>query len=527
MTLDVAQSEENAPTASAMVDAAPLAAKEEHPGMSIPAAIEQAIEPSPKPVQVAPQAPVTGVAGWLVRHPKFTKEPFTYLAYQFTRATIATVPYGFGMAAGHHLFGLMSAKGQKMGYNIDGIKAFTNGIDVVKDGVNTTVKGMAAVEGMAKFELPGRTAAFGRNMARLGNSPLNPAVQIALGFTMFRFTGGIVKNLRDRVMNEKNTPEQTAAEVKHAPKTVWESMKINWPAEATGTPIAALVLGFMNAAYAPTTIPFKRDVSKSFLSQAKEVVFSKPAKLLQNAAVWTVSYSLFFLTAESLFKDKQIQLGKWKGHPNSLKNGPDDTVGGPGAVRYTPPGSDHKSADAPGNGFLPASAEDGYKTPVEDDRAHDSHEKLRYPWLTSEPSMGRFLIRRVAPVAVGISAYAALKRVGYLAEVPFKPLKGLTGQMEPITVPKLEELKVAGDLAKTAGNHGKFFLKNAYREGKATTMFGALWVATDAWGSFYDKFVHNLQKPENAVPLNEHQQDKHAELLARINAKELSSGRAA
>ncbi len=499
------------------------------PGVApLPASNDNLSSANDNGVAVAPKA--TGIGGWLAHNRWFTKEPGTYTLYQFVRATFAAVPYAFGMSAGHHLFGSISAKGQKMGYTPEGIEAFTKGVKTIqKDaalGVETEslVKGLAAVEKVAEYAKPGLEGIVGRNMVRLGTSPLNPAFQIALGFTLFRFTGGIIKNLRDRVMNEKNTEADTLREVQAAPKTIWESMKINWPAESTGTPIAALVLGFMNAAYTPV-VNVTRDKSKSFLNQMGEVVFSPKNKLLQNAAVWTLSYSLFFLAAESLFKDKQIMRGLWKGHPNSLKNGPDDTVGGPGAVNFQTPENDIATT-------IFASAEEGYKK-KEEDVAHDSQEKLRAPWLTGEPSVGRFLIRRVLPVAVGISAYAALKRVGYMTDIPLPGIKSntmaevekgipgnLSGQMEAITVE-------VGDKLKTVGDHTKFFLKNAWREGKATTMFGALWVATDAWGSFYDKFVHNLQKQENAVPLNEHQQMKHAELLARINEKEQAQGRAA
>ncbi len=359
--------------------------------------------PRPRPEETPDHA--TGIAGWLHRHRWFTKEPFTYTLYQFVRSTLASIPYGFGMAAGHHAFGFMSAKGQKMGLTEEGIKLFSK---------TPGPAGVAAVEAAAaKFEAgeiataifkEGRGAQFGRNMMRLGNSPLNAAVQIALGFTMFRFTGGLVKNLRDRVMNEKNTEEDTAYEVKRAGKTLWETAKINWPAESTGTPIAALVLGFISSAFTPSSwgTP-KLAEGEKFIDGVKRV-WSPKAKLLQNSAVWTVSYSLFFLAAESLFKDKQISRGLWKGHPNSLKNGPDDIVGGPGAVNFQTPEN---------QAILYLPAEEGYKKQEkDDDRAKDSYQKLRYPFFTGEPSMGRFLIRRILPVAVGISAYAALKRVG-------------------------------------------------------------------------------------------------------------------
>jgi len=499
-----------------------------HPDMApLPAANEN--EPPMPNLAVPAPAPATGIAGWLQRHRNFTKEPVSYTAYQFGRATIAVVPYGFGMAFGHHLFGLMSAIGQKIGLTKQGIDVFTNGEKVMQNGVETLVKGLPAVDRMAAYHVPGMKGVIGRNMMRLGNSPLNAAVQIAIGFTLFRFTGGLIKNLRDRVMNEKNTDADTAYEVKRAPHTIMETARINWPAESTATPVAALVLGFMNAAFTPSAEGIAKKLPGEKFEQAVGRVWSGKSKLLQNMAVWTLSYSLFFLLAESLFKDKQISRGLWKGHPNSLKNGPDDIVGGPGAVNFQTPENET---------ILYKSAEGGYE-PVhphvkdeKDEVAKDSHQPLRFPFFTGEPSMGRFIIRRVLPVAVGISAYAALKRVGYIAEIPKIKIGNwesemLSGPMKQMTVGELNALHVEGNALKTVGNHGKEFFKNAVREGKATTMFGALWWATDAAGSFYDKFFHNLQKKENEVPLNDNQQAHHAELLGRLNEKYQNQGRAA
>jgi hypothetical protein len=286
---------------------------------------------------------------------------------------------------------------------------------------------------------------------------------------------------------------------------------------------------------------------KGFAKQVKELWFNPKAKLLQNSAVWTFSYSLFFLLSESLFKDVQLRRGLWKGHPNSLKNGPDDVVGGPGAIDYKTPEKDiaipQDKGEKPAapSSTISLSAEEGYKRVDEkqdDEKAKDSQQVLRYPFFTAEPSVGRFIIRRLLPVSVGITAYAALKRAGYLATVP-SPIKGTaglkktaqdviesSGPMVQMTVKQYEALKSESGALATAANHGKLFLQNAWREGKATAMFGALWMATDAWGTWYDKFVHKLQQPENAVPLNEHQQQKHEELLERVNAKEQHAARA-
>lgn len=485
-------------------------------GLDTAVAVGAAIPQDLSPVKVPDRSLGAEVGRWAYAHPQFTKAPLSYLGYQFARASAAAIPYGAMMALGHHVFGTMSAVGQKMGLTAEGTKAFAEAVSQKKGGLGAAdvekfYKEFDQVAGkMGKREL---TPMIGRNMMRLGNSPMNPAVQIALGFTLFRFTGGIVKNLRDRIFNEKNTEADTIHETKHWWQTVKETAHTNWKAESGSTPIAALVLGFMNAAYIPSPegTPVRNKAlypeTKGFLTQVKEV-WSPKSKLLQNAGVWTLSYSLFFLLAECLFKDIQVRRGLWKGHPNSLKNGPDDITGGPGAVHY------HSPEEGPL--MIAQSAEQGYQKVAvhpedkghEDgkakDKADDSNHPLRYPLLTGEPSYGRFWLRRVLPVCVGISAYAALKRVGYLAA---------GGPMQQITVPKLAELK-------TVGAHAKFYLENYRREALATTMFGALWAATDLGSQWYDKFFEKLQKPENHVPLTPHQQRNHADLLARLNEKQ-------
>lgn len=502
----------------------------------------QAIEISPSQSQdIAPASDNQPEKGnWFARNRWFTKEPITYTGYQFFRSTMATIPYGFAMAFGHHVFGLASVWGQKAGLTEKGIDTFTNAVAARKGGLPAVEAAANAAHDIGEIYKSGTKAAIGRNVMRVANSPLNPAIQIAMGFTLFRFTGGVVKNLRDRVMNDKNTPEKTNEETRNWWQTIKQTVRINWPAESTGTPIAALVLGFMGAAYAPNpeSIPVRDAVKhpgiKGFGKQVKELWFNPKAKLLQNGAVWTMSYSLFFLLAECLFKDVQVRRGLWKGHPNSLKNGPDDVVGGPGAIEYKTPEKDIAiSGDTPSttitkpSATIRLSAEEGYRQVSHDDeKAKDSEHPLRYPFFTAEPSIGRFLIRRVLPVSVGITAYAALKRVGYLATTPIgkegsmlREITSSNGMMNQLTVKRFDELKTVGD-------HAKLYAQNVWREGKATAMFGVLWMATDAWGTWYDNFVHKLQLPENQVPLNEHQQQKHQELLERVNAKEQLTARA-
>jgi hypothetical protein len=102
--------------------------------------------------------------------------------------------------------------------------------------------------------------------------------------------------------------------------------------------------------------------------------------------------------------------------------------------------------------------------------------------------------------------------VGYLAA---------GGAMAPITAETYTTklMPEGATVGKRLLENAKFLGTNWKRESIATTMFGALWASTDFFGEAYDKFFHKLQKPENAVPLNDNQQAHHAELLAKLNEK--------
>lgn len=453
---------------------------------------------------------------WFHRNRWFTKEPITYTGYQFFRSAMATIPYGFGMAGMHRLMGWGRVAGERAGltpkYHAGGVAGFDAMVEqhatlgaqktaalLAKDTslvqkLETDIAALSHKIGEAK--VAGRGAELARGAARVAGSPLNQALQIGLGFTMFRFVGGLVKGQRDKVMNEKNTAEDTNRETKNWAHNIKEMAKTNWTAESTGTPVAALTLGFASANFKPVgaAIAQKQKLAngavETFGQAYKRAVFSPHAKIAQNAAIWTIAYSIFFEASERIFKDMQLKRGKWLGNANSLKNVPDDpNVGGYAADGHT----------------------------------HEFHQnepppKPKLDILTGDPSICRFVFRRVLPVAVGITGYAFMKRGGYI-------LGG--GPMQAVTHEAIKEGFAA---------NVKHFGKDAYREGLATSTFGVLWMATDAWGSWYDKFFSNLQdkageKHAHAHPpqkqLNEHQSKNMSALQEKLNAQELGQGRVA
>ncbi|MBN8542969.1 MAG: hypothetical protein J0M34_01745 [Alphaproteobacteria bacterium] len=442
-------------------------------------------------VSAQQQAASPSQGNWFHRNRWFTKEPVSYTAYQFFRSAMATIPYGFGMAAIHHLFGWVSAKGQDLGLTEEGNKAFKAAFDTpVNNPLSGAKEGMKG--GFAKaitdvvdktgdaahdFHKAGWKGKLGRNMIRVANSPLNAALQIGLAFSMFRFVGSLIKGTRDKIMDENNSAADTERETKNWWSTVTDLSNVNWKAEAVGTFWAAITLGFIGANFKQST-PYMRIAdattgAKEGLGQAFGRVWSGPSKLLQNCAIWALSYSAFFEVDERIQKDVKLRQGTWKGPSNSLLNTPNQSTGEP-----------------------PIKEKESFQK-KEDNKATE--------FFTHDPGLPRLIFRRVLPVAVGISAYAVLKRAGYV-------MAG--GQMKPIT----HEIANMG-----AGKQFQTFVTNAWREGAATAMFGALWMSTDSWGTWYDKFFEQFNKKE-PTPLNEAQSNNHAKLLARLNEKEKGHG---
>ncbi|MFN8994314.1 MAG: hypothetical protein ACK5X3_11725, partial [Pseudomonadota bacterium] len=396
-----------------------------------------ATPPTPQPVEASEFASdvrlppavdsgqTTRLGNWLLRNPRFTREPLSYTVYQFTRSALATIPYGFGMALIHHLMGLLSIKGSKIGLTEAGHQQFSS--DFNKGGYAEAMKTLDNIAEKAKLHTPGIKGYIGRNMTRFANSPMNAALQIGLAFSMFRFVGSIVKTVRDKLTDPSNTPEDTQREAANWWKTAKEAMQINWKAEAIGTFWAALTLGFIGANFKQTT-PYQRQAGEKFVDAVKRV-WSKPSKLWQNGMLWAISYSAFFEVDERIQKDFKLREGTWKGHSNSLVNKPDVTVG-------MPPKKDEKGELAP---------------------VSEQPEKPRFGFFTNDPGLPRLIVRRVLPVAEVITAYAVLKRPTYVAA---------GGQMMPIT----ERVAHSGLL-----NNLKHCGTNSWREGLATATFGVLW----------------------------------------------------
>jgi hypothetical protein len=93
-----------------------------------PKARDAASEAAPQAQAISP-VPETRLGNWLVRNPRFTREPLSYTGYQFTRSALAAIPYGIGMALIHHLMGILSVKGSGIGLTEAGRQEFSKGFN--------------------------------------------------------------------------------------------------------------------------------------------------------------------------------------------------------------------------------------------------------------------------------------------------------------------------------------------------------------------------------------------------------------
>jgi hypothetical protein len=416
------------------------------------------------------------VGKWVHQNKWFTKEPVTFIGYQMLRSAAAAVPYGFGMAAVHHGMGALAVQSQKMGYTAaEFAKAKELG------GFGELAKQVGT------FAKTDTKSLIARNVARVATSPLNAALQIGLAFTMFRTVGDVVKGVRDKITDPHNTEAETIHEVHNAGNTAQATLAKSFPAQAVSVPFAALTLGFMNGNFKPQT-EYKKLKGENF-GQTMKRVWGPKSGLLQNMALWTLSYSAFFEIADRLAKDFQIRKGTWTGYPNSTNKTPDDITG-------QPPDYSHVTV----HGREVTLQHHGHK------HGHKHHQHAEHsPWfssMTEDPSLGRILFRRIIPVALGIGSYTIAKRAGYV-------LGG--GQMTPIT---------EGLLNKGVAENTKTFLGNAWREGMATSTFFVVWTFTDAMASTFDKIFGEHAKADPIIQKN------HQELLAKLNAKEHSLARA-
>lgn len=431
-------------------------------------------QPGDEPGKIA-----KSVAHWIHKHPEAHKSSlFGRTVYQFARSFVASIPYGLSMAA--VLAGF--TKMDQFGTHLE-----TKGASAVTQRLG---KGIG---GFARFQ------------------PAKMAALIGASFTFYRGTSKLGKWMTEYLFNPKDTEARTAEKVSDLPEEAWRKVKEIAPAEYSSTPISAVVLGFIVSAFNP---PFDKDKNllvkvkegtqvvekniawtrKNFLETAGSMnklkllghsIIHPSAKFIPQALINVAGYSWFFELGDRLFKDVQIRRGVWPGEHHSIK-----------ALKAAP--DEYEQGIKDGN-------QAANRQKYEDSAAEAVPDKNHYGFFTAEPSLGRFLFRRVLPTAVGITAYTAFKmRWATMVGNHFAYDKGITG--------------------------GQFF-KKAWGEGAATSLFFLIPIVTEPWEKWYDNFFEKKEKiaqmkehPERYVrTLTPHQEGKYDELLQRVTEKEKSA----
>lgn len=465
-------------------------------------------DPNPANNDKPASALTKATAHWIHGHREAPKA-FWGVPYQYLRSLIAATPYGVSMATTLAAFVWAERKGADL----------AKGIEKASEGT--------------------LTQKFGLRLKQFSSAPaIRTAGLVATSFTLYRGTSKLVKWMTEYLFNPKDSEEQTVEKIKDLPYEAVRKVKEISPAEWNSTPIAAVVLGFVVAIFDKTKAAFglgkgltdeagrSLDWTRANFKQAKaegrglkllkDVITHPNARFLEQAATNTIGYSLFFELGDRLFKDKQIKRGVWPGEPHStkaLKAAPDEFAQG-----------------------IKNNKDDKQQGKYAESAMEARPDRERYGFFTSEPSVARFVFRRVLPTAIGISAYTAFKfRHAYMlaGDFPFG------AEVRSAT----NELVKAGQAITPKAVLGKAVL-----EGGATSLFFLIpWVA-EPWERAYDKFWEKMEhraaakhalpkpasdhlpKPANEPgerPVNEHQQKKYEELLGKLNEKERASGRAA
>lgn len=439
---------------------------------------------APRYHDTPPSETARSIGHWIHTHKDIPhKGGAGFLGYQVVRSAIASIPYGISMASTLAVFTGMERAGARM------------------------------VESAAKR---GETSASGAALHRFATfGPVKLSALVATSFTLYRGTSKTVKWLTEYLFNPRDSEEKTVAKVRDLPNETWRKIKEIGPAEASSTPIAAVALGFVASAFHKGGYPAKVDGqwqvkgaipheldwtrdnfknTKGFGPKAKllgSVIVHPKARFIEQALINTIGYSLFFEIGDRLYKDRQIKRGIWAGDAHSTK-----------ALKATP--------DA---------FEEGIQRQRDDDqdRKYADSAKValpshgRFSALTDEPTVTRFVFRRVLPTFVGITAYTAFKfRHSYMFLGDFDYKKG----------------PILKNLPKLAGI-----------EGLATSLFFLIPWVSEPWEKRYDAFADKLEKkhPVDVAPsapppiaegdvgvgaASDQVQKNYNTLLDRINAKD-------
>lgn len=396
--------------------------------------------PAAMPADQAPQRlspeQIGATARWIHAHKGSTNHNlFGYTLYQYLRSAVAAVPYGVSMAA--TWYGFQKAE------------------DFFAHLPSAAKAGSVAFHGKQFFASP---------LVRTGS-------MIATSFTLYRATSKIAKWLNEYLFNEQDSLEITQQKLDHLPEMLRAKAQEVYMPEMHSTFVSAFVLSALVAygGRAGTSDHLTKSLAQTkqllhehgrFSTQGwghfwKEAIANPEAKFVEQATANALGYSLFFELGDRRFKDKQISRGLWAGRSSSLGS---DSRSSPSLLQLdaTNNNTAHPNILSPVIGELP-----------EGSRMNDS-----LAILTSEPSFLRFFMRRFIPTLAGIGAYTAIKmRGGKLFFGDFVNTEAARKEMDTFSG----------------------FMRNAWAEGAATSLFFVVPWVSDKYASVFDKVTDNLE----------------------------------
>ncbi len=388
----------------------------------------------------APSQFSVSLGKWIHKHKDLPDSFPGYTGYQYARSVAAGVPYGISMAATWLGMSKLAKAGEAIA------KAGEAAGSPLKAGIGTHIHKFASFR------------------------PVVASAMIGTSFTLYRGTSKLGKWTKQHLFDKNDSEEQTIEKLQHYPTDLKNKFREVSPAEWSSTPVAAVVLGFMTSAFDPSKVPAElKWTSANFhkarqegraLTLLRDVILHSEAKFLPHAAINTIAYSLFFELGDRLYKDKQIERGIWTNDPNSL--------GGKGSAYPSVQKEKQEKEDHQPDHH------GAVDKPTEIDKT--------YGFFTNEPSIGRFMFRRVFPTALSISAYTAFK---------FRHAYMLLGDFPELGKDGKPALKTIRDVP-----------KSAWREGAAVTLFFLIPWITEPWTKFYDNFFEKLEKKARGEPLD-------------------------
>lgn len=376
----------------------------------------QAVAPGMAPPDFASHA-----AHWIHQHPHATESGLGYAVYQGLRGLAAAVPYGISMAC-----------------TLGAMEGLARGGNALKTAHAADSFLHQCGKRLHQF------ASFGA---------IRSGAVISTSFLLYRGTSKLGKWTNAHLFDPNDTEAQTAENIRTYPQALWEKIKENAPAGIASTPVAAFALGFINSNFNPAAKPMVNEAGHSlawrrenYLQAVKEgrggkllreVITHPNAGFIEQMAINTLGYSVFFEIGDRLFKDTQIRRGLWKGEHHSIVNQLPDSAVAPDPTQPVP--------------------------------------EKKYGFFTDEPSLGRFLFRRMLPTVASIGAYTAFK---------FRHSYMLLGNFE-----LAKDKAILPQIPKLIGI-----------EGTAVTLFAIIPFIGDKWEKAYDDFFAKKEAEAHPAP---------------------------